>query len=357
MTEVDEITNFGNKGVFEKRTLIKLVLVSLSAGLFVVYLNFAFLKFDMDKLGESKHLHIILFFIFRYLYFSGTIFIMLRYNLLQISVSQLGKRIFRTLLIGLVSYLIYIGFSKLLNPSKEWFTVFVLFQFVIMTFFCALSGHVSHLYFEHRKKELEIEQLKTENLKSRYEALTNQINPHFFFNSLNGLSSLIRKKNEENAIEYVDKLSDIFRYVLQSDKKSIVTLEEELESVTALSYMMEVRFANKLTFNIDVSEENINLKIPVLSLLPLIDNVVVHNVIDSEHKMEIKISMNESMELLVSNPIYPKLNTPITNGTGLINLENRFMLLLDRKIRIIDDGKTFTVCLPLIKDKNEDTNR
>ncbi len=329
---------------------IKFLLVSLISALFIIYPNFTFFNIERNYLGESKFNALLFFFIFRYLYFSVLIFIMLWYNFKKINLKSVGKRFMHTLIIGAFFYFMYIGFSLMLNPKKEWFSGFLLFQFFIMVVYCSLLGHVAHLYLEHRKKEKEIEQLKTENLQSRYVALTNQINPHFFFNSLNGLSSLIRKKNEENAIEYVSKLSDVFRYVLQSDKKNIVTLGEELESVTALKYMMEVRFANKMVFRINVKEENKNLKIPVLSLLPLIDNVVVHNVIDSEHKMIVTIYLNNENELLVSNPVYPKLETPNTNGTGLKNLENRFLLLMDKKIKIIDDGKSFTVCLPLIKN-------
>jgi LytS/YehU family sensor histidine kinase len=212
-------------------------------------------------------------------------------------------------------------------------------------------GHVSYLNSEQIRKEQEIEQLKIEKLQSRYDALTNQINPHFFFNSLNGLTSLIRKKNEENALEYVNKMSDVFRYILQSDKKGLVKLGEELDFVTAFFYMMEIRFANKLVFNINVPCEKRDLKIPVLSLLPLIDNVVVHNIIDSEHKMEVNICLNDQMELSVSNPIYPKLSPPVTNGTGLKNLENRFSLLMDKQIRIVNDGIRYAVYLPLKQKK------
>jgi LytS/YehU family sensor histidine kinase len=203
------------------------------------------------------------------------------------------------------------------------------------------------LYSEKRRSELEIEQLKSENLQSRYDALTNQINPHFFFNSLNGLTSLIRKKNDEITLAYVNKLSDVFRYILQSGKKGLVTLGEELEFVQGFKYMMEVRFANKLIFIIDVPADKMNLKIPVLSLLPLIDNAVVHNAIDSEHKMEITIMLNQQLELVVSNPVYPKLSSPQTNGTGLKNLENRFFLLLKRKIKYEREGSMFHVYLPL----------
>ncbi|MFT3752891.1 MAG: histidine kinase [Paludibacter sp.] len=200
---------------------------------------------------------------------------------------------------------------------------------------------------------MEIEKLKTENLQSRYEALTNQINPHFLFNSLNGLTSLIRKHEDENAIVYVNKLSDIFRYILQSDKKSLVTLKEELDCVDGLLYMLEKRFANKLSFQIDIPDNKYDLKIPVLSLLPIVDNIVVHNVIDSHHKMLVQIFLTKQAELCVTNPIYPKLTPPNTNGTGLKNLSNRFSLLLNRNITVTNDKLTFTVTLPLVDERDE----
>lgn len=203
------------------------------------------------------------------------------------------------------------------------------------------------MYNIQRKKEQEIEQLKMENLQSRYDALMNQINPHFFFNSLNGLTSLIRKKNDEDTLTYVSKMSDVFRYILQSDKKGLVTLSEELEFVNSFFYMMKVRFANKLEFKIDVDPGKINCKLPVLSVLPLIENVVVHNQIDSEHKMTVTIWLNEDNELVVSNPEYPKITPPETNGTGIRNLSNRFALLMNKQIRVEDTGDTFSVYLPL----------
>lgn len=198
--------------------------------------------------------------------------------------------------------------------------------------------------------------LKIENLQSCNDALSNQINPHFFFNSLNGLTSVIRKKNEENALEYVNKLSDVFRYILQSDKKGLVTLGEELEFVKAFLYMIEVRFANKLEFKINVRDEMRDLKLPVLSLLPLIENVVVHNTIDSAHHMEVNICLSPQGELSVSNPVFPKLSPPDTNGIGLKNLEHRFLLLMNTHIRIVNEESGFIVYLPLNKEKNDNTD-
>lgn len=324
----------------------QLLFISLIGALFIIYQNITFFSMERDYLGPSKHTAMVLFFVLRYFYYTALIWILLLQNF-KLKTLVFRKRLLKSFIITAVGYVLYIGFSKLLNPKDEWVSSLPLFQFFIMFIFCTLNGHVAVLYSEKRKKDQEIEQLKIENLQSRYDALTNQINPHFFFNSLNGLSSLVRKKNDENTIAYLNKMSDVFRYILQSDKKVLVTLKEELEFVQSFRYMMEVRFANKLLFNIFVDPGKRDLKIPVLSLLPIIENVVVHNTIDSDHKMEVSITLNNANELVISNPIYPKLEKAETNGTGLKNLDSRFSLLMKQRIKIMNDGQTFTVYLPL----------
>ena len=210
-----------------------------------------------------------------------------------------------------------------------------------------LYAHIYVLISQRQAIVLENERLKNENLTTRYNMLVGQINPHFFFNSLNSLAALVRRGDERVTLDFIDKLSDVFRYILQSDRKGLVTLDEELEFVDSFKYMMEVRFANKLRFSIDVDLADRNRLLPVLSLLPLIDNIVVHNTIDSEHLMAVSIRMNEKKELTISNPVYPKLMPSRTNGTGLQNLKNRFRLLCGKEVRVENTGKQFTVFLPL----------
>lgn len=327
--------------------------ISLVGALFIIYQNIVNYNWDVFFFNKHYNQPYIVYFILRYLFFVLFIWVILLVNLKKIIKSTFGRRLFYSSVIAVVAFGIYISITFLSGYMADFIGKILVYQFVIITVLTSAFGQIIQLITEQGKKDKEIEQLKTENLQSRYVALTNQINPHFFFNSLNGLTSLIRKKNEANAIEYVNKLSDVFRYILQSDKKSLVSLQEELECVKALTYMMEVRFAKKLVFHINVNGESRNLKLPVLSLLPVIDNIVVHNIIDSEHIMEVTISLNDQMELVVSNPIYPKIIPSETNGTGLKNLENRFILLMNNKIRIFNDGNTFTVYLPLKNSTNE----
>jgi hypothetical protein len=328
---------------------VKLMLIGLAGAMFIVYPNITCFAWDLSFLdGAARRSHI-WFFVFRYLFFTVLILMLVRVNLWKMTDFLLKKRFAYNLLITAAAYALYVGVSVSCCTKADCFGGTLLFQFSVVWIICTVCGHVAYLYSEQRKKEQEIELLKIENLQSRCDALTNQINPHFFFNSLNGLTALIRKNDDEKTLVYVNKLSDVFRYILQSDKKGLVRLDDELEFVHAFRYMMEVRFANKLVFDVEVGREYNERMIPVLSLLPLIDNVVVHNMIDSQHKMTVRIWINERLELAVSNPMYPKMSPPVTNGTGIRNLENRFSLLMDKhhQIRIENDGTTFTVFLPL----------
>ena len=322
-------------------------LVSLVCTVFVAYPNIAWFLCDLEYFvpAEERGTYFI-FFLFRFFYYWGLIGLLIRYNLCMLLTLSLLKRVLKNVLFTVVGFIVY---KLILHFTHDYdhFISIVIFQYLVVCLLCSALGYIYWLYAQQRQKDLEIERLRVENLQSRCDALTNQINPHFFFNSLNGISALIRKKNTENALTYVSQLSDIFRYILQSDRKGLVTLEDELDCIEAFRHVMEVRFANKLSFLIDVPEDKRYLRLPVLSLLPLVENVTVHNMIDGEHLMKISITLDEDLTLIVSNPIYPKLTAPDTNGTGLKNLENRFSLLLNKQIRVENDGKVFRVCLPL----------
>lgn len=333
--------------MLKKYNFYQLLFISLIAAMFVIYPDITWLPFELKKLSESGKTNYISFFLLRYSFLAVLIFSLIKINLKQIKTIYFKKRFLYNIIITVIAFAVYGGISYLMYAKVRHYGSLVLFQFLVVSILSTLMGHIVTLYNEQRKRELEIEELKVKNLQSRYDALTNQINPHFFFNSLNGLTSLIRKKNTEETLTYVNKLSDVFRYILQSDKKGLVTLGEELTFVHAFRYMMEVRFANKLEYHIDIDPQALSQKVPVLSILPLLDNVVVHNMIDSDHKMIINIYINENNELVVSNPIYPKLSPAVSNGTGLNNLESRFLLLMDRQIKVENNGSIFNVYLPL----------
>ena len=329
------------------KTLNKILLASLVCTVFVSYPNLLFLSWDWDCVpAEERGCYIdnmLIRFLLVWAFSAG----MLLINQRWLKNTRLVGRILPNVVLTVVAFAFYKGITALICTGFDGRPIILTFQFFVMGMMSMMLGFANYLSIIHQKKEEELQQLKIESLESRCTALTNQINPHFFFNSLGGISSLVRKKDDRLTLDYIDHLSDIFRYILQSERKGLVTLEEELEFARSFCEVMEVRYAGKLDVHIDVPDDCLTLQIPVLALLPLIENVTVHNMIDSEHRMRINIVMNEAKVLVVSNPIYPKQFKPDTHGTGLSNLEKRFSLLTNRRIKIEKNDKEFKVLLPL----------
>lgn len=211
-----------------------------------------------------------------------------------------------------------------------------------------LYGKIYELIYQQQRISLENEKLKSENLQTRYNMLANQISPHFLFNSLNSLSMLVREDEKEKALHYIDKLSDTFRYMLQTGGTEMTTLSEELHFVDAFVYLHTIRYENKLFCEIDVEPRYLSWKLLSMSVQPLIENAIKHNTITKAHPMHISIRTRDG-KLVVSNLIQVKLDKPERMGTGLKNLSSRYQLLTGHDIKINDDGTTFEVALPLIK--------
>ena len=329
------------------RSFTQVLLASFICTIFVSYPNLLFLSWDWNILPTEERGCYIDNTLIRFLLFWAFSIGILLFNQRWLKKEELKSRVLPNIALTIVAYLVYKGITALVCSGFDCRPIILTFQFIVMGIMGLLLGFTDYLSAIHKRKEEELQQLKIESLQSRCTALTNQINPHFFFNSLGGISSLVRKKDDKLTICYIDHLSDIFRYILQSERKVLVTLEEELEFARSFSDVMEVRYAGKLDVRIDVPAEYMTLQIPVLALLPLIENVTVHNMIDSEHRMRVDIMMNDNKELMVVNPIYPKQYKPDTHGTGLSNLEKRFSLLMNRQIRIEKTDKEFKVILPL----------
>ena len=209
-----------------------------------------------------------------------------------------------------------------------------------------LYGRIYVLISQRQAVVVENERLKNENLTTRYNMLVGQINPHFFFNSLNSLAMLVREKHDQKALTYIDQLSYTLRYIIQNGQSMLMTLDEELKFVEAYSYLFKIRYADKLFFDIDIEEKYRTWTLPALSLQPLIGNAVKHNTITRSKPFHISIR-TENGWLVVSNPKVPKLEPEPSTGIGLENLRNRWHLITGRDIEIIDTDKEFVVRMPL----------
>ncbi len=200
------------------------------------------------------------------------------------------------------------------------------------------------LYYEKRIA-VENEMLRAENLNSRYEALKNQLDPHFLFNSLNTLRSLI-EDNTDKAEDFIQQLSVVLRYNLQN--KELVTLAQELDCVRSYCKMMKMRYGDNLKFEHSIDHDRYDhYYVLPLSIQGLIENAIKHNVISSKQPLTVKIFTDNDNHLIISNEIRKKIGKEEGTGIGLANLAERYRLKWNEKVEIFDDGKIFSVTLPL----------
>ena len=192
----------------------------------------------------------------------------------------------------------------------------------------------------NQQQVIENEKLKQENLENQLVALKNQINPHFLFNSLNSLNSLIRGNKE--ATMFVNKLSFMYRYILQSSDRNLVTLKEELKFLDSYIFLIKTRYRNRIEIEINISDDLCDQKVPPLALQLLVENAIKHNEISETNPLLVKIYF-DSDYLCVENKIRLRSTFVDSTGKGLSNLNKRCLLLKDRKIEISDADGNFKV--------------
>ena len=203
-----------------------------------------------------------------------------------------------------------------------------------------------YLFREWINLRVETEQLKREKAESQYTALRNQINPHFLFNSLNTLLTMVA--DNPKASQYVESLSDFLRYALQTHEKEAVSLEEELKLASQYIFIQKTRFGDKLMVDTDVPGQYLDYAVPPFALQMLLENAIKHNIVSREYPLHIKIYIKDTY-LMVENNLRRKLEENPSTGIGLNNITNRYKFLSDRKVLIDEDTDTFKVALPLVK--------
>ena len=217
--------------------------------------------------------------------------------------------------------------------------------FVMMV--VTLSWQLLVSNYKSRKIAIENEALIAENLMTRYDVLKNQMNPHFLFNSLNTLQSLI-DIDKEKAKDYVQELSKVLRYSLQNQE--VVSLKEELHLANSFCKLMEIRYGNNLKINFEINEATLNDEIIPLSLQVLIENAIKHNVISDKQPLTIDITSDlENRKLIIRNKIQPKIDKSAGNGIGLANLSERYRLKWNTDIEILNNNVDFCVAIKLNK--------
>lgn len=215
----------------------------------------------------------------------------------------------------------------------------------------------AYFFRQWEQSTMEAEKLKQQNLISQYEALKNQVNPHFLFNSLNALTTLIAE-DQELAIEFVQRIANVYRYVLQNKDKELVNLNEEVQFIKAFLFLQKIRFGENLIVNLEIPDCIDSYLIAPLSLQMLVENAIKHNIISHEKPLYINIIFDCGTQLIVKNNIQKKISPNGSTGIGLKNIIERYRLLMNKVVTISEINNEFVVCIPLIKEnkKHESIN-
>ncbi|MEO8473411.1 MAG: histidine kinase [Chryseolinea sp.] len=210
-------------------------------------------------------------------------------------------------------------------------------------------------YQQYAVAQLESMQKERKQLELQFEALKSQLSPHYLFNSLNTISSLIYK-DTPSAEQFVRRLAQTYHYILSTQRSRYVTLKEEVDFVTSYYYLLRIRFQQQLNLEVNLPNSILASRIPPLTLQILVENAVKHNVLTGDHKLYIYISARDNTELKVVNTKLGGKQSVTSFKLGLDNIKKRYAFFTDRKIEIQDEEQ-FSVTLPVIPNKHADSGR
>ncbi len=217
---------------------------------------------------------------------------------------------------------------------------------IIITFVVTLGIHAFYFYKAYQENKLKEQKIIAGTASAQFESLKNQIDPHFLFNSLNVLSSLI-EENPESAQRFTTSLSKVYRYVLEQKDKELVSVEEELKFAKTYMNLLKMRFENSITFEIPEGFDNEEAKVVPLSLQLLLENCIKHNIVSEAKPLHIKISI-ENNQLVVTNNLQKKEVLSDRKGVGLQNIVNRYAILTKRNVLVEENEKEFKIFLPIL---------
>ncbi|MEM9545662.1 MAG: histidine kinase [Bacteroidota bacterium] len=208
-------------------------------------------------------------------------------------------------------------------------------------------------HFVKLKKAIrEEEEAKQMMVQAQLDALRNQAQPHFLFNTLNTLRDIIDENTKEEAKEFVDKIADVYRFILESGNSDLISLRNEMKFVKSYIHIQKERFGDNLQLKYDIPDHAMHLMIVPMSLQLLLENAIKHNVISRSKPLLIDVKVKEDI-LVVENKIQRKSSQTPSTKLGLKNIERRYNLISSQSPKIANDGVTFKISLPLLESSNQ----
>jgi hypothetical protein len=253
-----------------------------------------------------------------------------------------------------VGILFLIGAIVLTDASSEKYFFFDIYtSCVIISLVISFIHEGVFLYIMWMRSEKRSQELEKESLLSQFETLKNQVNPHFLFNSFNTLITLI-EEDKDVAVEYVQKLSDFFRIILQLRDKSIISIQEELELIKTYIFLQKKRYGENLILKNMITPNALSKGIAPLTLQMLVENAIKHNVIATGQPLHIEIVLTENNYIMVKNNLQKRMEEEPSAGLGLQNIRNRYKFLSDKAVETIVSSQYFSVAIPLLEDLGQE---
>lgn len=225
-------------------------------------------------------------------------------------------------------------------------TLLMAFGFRVNLFLNCINAIVFYIN-RTKKAQLEAEQFKKISVEAQFEALRNQINPHFLFNSFNVLSSLVYKDADTSA-RFIAQLSIVYRYLLYNQEKKIVALHEELEFIRAYLFLLEIRFGENLIIKLGSLDGEQDFYVAPATLQMLIENAIKHNVVSKKNPLTIHIYRDHDFLVISNNLQIKEVKEPSTQ-VGLKNIISRYVFLSNREVSVRTENNRFTVRIPLLE--------
>jgi sensor histidine kinase YesM len=261
-------------------------------------------------------------------------------------------RLVKSLLFGITVMFLLACVQQILLSHLDFGPVMLMIEvrgiLINLTFYLFL--HLLYQSYQNQKVGIELERTKTDNLGAQYELLKQQVNPHFLFNSLNTLKYMV-ESNDVQTVNFILKLSDFYRFTLESRKLDLIRLSEELGIIDAYMFLLKARFEEGIDLSINIDQQYYASLIPPFTLQLLIENCIKHNVVSLEHPLQIRL-YSENDFIIVENQLRLKRTPEASMGMGLENINQRYIHLLNKKIEILANETTFSIKLPIIHENH-----
>ncbi len=268
-----------------------------------------------------------------------------------------APKLARRILLQLITILVYSFFvettikmtlERIVMPDHSPHPTSGMASTFLIIFLVMAIHEVIYLYAQWRSALVEQERVKREHLRSQLEGLRNQVNPHFLFNSLNTLMSIVTD-DQDLAVRYLQKLSSVFRHVLEYRNEQLIPLSDELDFLDNYIFLQKERFRDNLHVTIDIPNEIKSRAIVPLSLQLIFENAIKHNIISSKKALTIHAFINDDNKLEIKNNLQRKLQEMESTNVGLENIRSRYRFFTDHTVDVLETSTHFSVAIPLLQ--------